>query len=161
MEIRKDQRQLCKPGNDGTEPPLNGRKRKVMIALWHRLTQYWPHWESLYGDVDGQPIYLWQKALSSFTELDLKGALTLCEDWTGKFPPTFPEFKQLCKAAKVERHARVTVQPQNPEVKSLEALGKGKRTDTEEAKRHKARLRRMLAGEEVETKEESMRILGL
>ena len=132
-----------------------------MIALWHKLTMYFPHWESLYGDVDGQPINSWQSALINFSELDLKGALTLCEDWTGKFPPTFPEFKQLCKAAKSQIDARVPYQPPNPEVKSLEAIGRAKQADTEAIKQHKERFRRMLAGEEVETVEESMRILGM
>ena len=161
MEIPKDRKRLYKPGNAETEKPLSGRRRKVMIALWHKLTIYFPHWETLYGDVDGQPIHSWQSALSSFTEMDLKGALALCEDWTGKYVPTFPEFKRLCKAAKAERQAMVTVQPPNPSVKSLEELGGGKRTDTEAIKRHKERFRRIMAGEEIETVEESMRILGL
>jgi hypothetical protein len=131
-----------------------------MIALWQRLTDYWPQWESLYGTVDDSTIYGWTGALNRFTEAELAGAIRSCEDWTGRYPPTFPEFKSLCVAAKADLES-IAHQPGDPEVKSLEHLAKVKREDTPVIVAEKKRLQKLLKGQSVESKEESIKRLGL
>jgi hypothetical protein len=72
-----------------------------MVAMWQRMNQWFGGlWESAYGSVDDQTISAWTGALERFSEPDLAGAIRSCEDWKGKYPPTFPEFKALVLAAR-------------------------------------------------------------
>jgi len=139
MEL-ENQKQLYKPATDATGKPLNERRRTIMVAMWQRMSDYFgPLWESAYGGVDDQAIYAWTGALAHYSESEIGGAVKACENWDGKFQPTFPEFKSMVMAA---RSAQAAKPPANPEpVASLEYFTKERRTDSEIAKREKKRMR--------------------
>ena len=134
-----------------------------MVAMWQRMSDYFgPLWESAYGGVDDQAIHAWHGALERYDEKDLGGAIRACENWDGKFPPTFPEFKSLVMAARSAQAGKQATERVSAEpVASLEHFTKVRRGDTVIAKREKARMAAILRGEDIESKEESMRILGL
>ena len=136
-----------------------------MIALWARMTQWFPQWQSLYGGVDDPAIYAWTGALARYTEDELGGAIRSCENWDGKFPPSFPEFKSMVMAARsatTPNHTdkRIAMEKQHGKpVAMIEHLAR--KATSEVAQRELAKMRRILAGEEVETREEAFRNLGL
>jgi hypothetical protein len=138
-----------------------------MIAMWERMGQWFGNlWESTYGTAEDQTIHAWTGALNRFSEQELAGAIRSCEDWDGKFPPTFPEFKALCMAARSAAKPNFTEQRIANEEKmkkglpgAIEHLAKHGISET--AKRELDRMRRIVAGEEIETFEESMTNLGL
>lgn len=136
-----------------------------MVALWQRLTDFWPQWESLYGTVDDAAIYAWTIELSKYEEADLAGALKQCTNWDGKFPPSFPEFKALVMAARSANKPTITEQ-------RIALEKKGATTDdfvnhldkpglSTVAKRELANIKKNMAGEEVMTKEQAMHNLKL
>lgn len=141
------------------------RRRRVMVLLWARMAAMFPQWESLYGDVDDPAISGWTKNLEGFTEQELGGAIKSCERWEGKFPPSYPEFRRQCMNARNE--AKPTVYDQRiarekaagQPISMIEHLSRVATSPT--AKRELARVMRLLAGEDVETKEQSMHNLNL
>jgi len=135
-----------------------------MIRLWHRMAEFFgPQWEASYGAVDGGAIYSWQGALNRYSEAELAGAVKSCENWDGKFPPTFPEFKALVMAARSAQKPTVTdnrlALEKAGEVPLIEHLAQY--AHSEVAKRELERMYRILAGEEVETFDQSYHNLSL
>jgi hypothetical protein len=126
-----------------------------------------PLWESSYGTVDDQAIYAWTGALNRYSEQELAGAINACQDWDGKFPPTFPEFKSMVMAARSAQAADQATP--SPEVKNLEHFTKVRRGDSEIAKREKKRMAAIPfspeslepSDDDVETFEESYKNLKL
>jgi len=155
------------PSSEPTRPSreqIEARRRKIMIAMWHRMADYFgPLWESSYGTIDGTTIYAWQGAMGQFTEADLAGGIKACENWTEKFPPTFGQFRSLIMAGrskpnfteKREAEEKITGQPAS----MIEHLSRY--ASSHVAQRELARMRGIMAGAEAETKDESMRLLGL
>ena len=155
-------KRLYKPEPEETVTPSDERRRTIMVAMWQRMADYFgPMWESAYGTVEDPAIYSWQGALDRYSETDLAGAIKSCQDWDGRFPPTFPEFKSLVMAARSAQAGNEATERVKTEVKNLEHFTKSQRGDSEIAKREKARMRAILRGEEVETKEESYQKLHL
>ena len=148
-------------------PPLNDpRRRKIMIALWERMGQWFgPRWENTFGTIDEQTIWSWHGALNRFSEDEIAGAMRQMEDWESPHPPNFPEFKALCMAARSKARKNFTdkrmevEQDAGIDVPMIEHLAR--HANSEVAQRELDRMRRIIAGEEVETKEESMRKLEL
>ena len=135
-----------------------------MVALWARLTAiYGSQWVSVYGDVDSPAFNGWSGMLESFAELELAGALKLCETRTGSFPPGFPEFRAMCAASRVTpnvtegRMAREKAAGQP--VSILEHLSRAASTPV--ALRELDRIRRIIEGEEVETFDQAYHNCGL
>jgi len=132
-----------------------------MVAMWQRMSDYFgPLWESAYGGVDDQAIHAWHGALERYDEKDLGGAIRACENWDGKFPPTFPEFKSLVMAARSAQAGQVATERAKT-TPSMEHFTTPKRGDSEIARREKKRMAAIGRGEEVETKAESYRNLDL
>lgn len=128
-----------------------------MVALWKKMREsFGGTWTREYGDIDGEAIWLWQRSLAMFTPNQLARGIKSAQEWTGRFPPNLPQFKDLCLTMRPEE-----IKPFKSEIKQLSDFTKRKRGDSETAKREKARIARILAGEEVETREESMHNLGL
>lgn len=131
------------------------RRRQLMVAMWHRMSTFFGSiWESQYGGVNDQGISSWSGALGEFTVEELGGAIGECQKWDGKFPPTFPEFRALCQSARSKSRPNWTEQRIEREV-GVAQLVKPKRGDSAIARRYKAMIRDMLAGEYDETVEES------
>jgi len=137
-----------------------------MVAMWERMGQWFGNlWESTYGSVNDQTIHAWTGALNRFTEQELAGAIRSCEDWDGKFPPTFPEFKALCMAARSAAKPNITERRLQRETRTgkpdsmIEHLSR--HASSHVARTELKKMKQIEAGEQVETKEESMTKLGL
>lgn len=140
-------------------------QRAVMVAMWHRLgALFGSAWESQYGTVQNQTIHAWAGALAEFGAAEIREAVRLCESWEDKFPPTFPQFKALCLSARnrgrnfTERRMELEKRHGKP-AGLIEHLQRVATSDV--AKREIERMKRIVAGEEVETREESYTNLGL
>ena len=137
-----------------------------MVAMWQRMTDFFgPQWEASFGNVDGSTIYAWTGALNRYSEMELAGAIKSCENWDGKFPPTFPEFKALVMAARSAANPnytekRIAVEKQTGQsVTMIEHLSRVANSPI--AKQELDRMNRILAGEDVESRETSYHNLGL
>ena len=69
---------------------------------------YGNQWVSVFGDVDGPAFNGWSSMLETITEMELAGALKLCETRAGTYPPGFPEFRGMCMAARAAARPNVT-----------------------------------------------------
>lgn len=144
---------------------FDDRRRRVMVALWARMTAMFPQWESLYGNVDSPGIAAWTRNLDGFTELELGGAIRLSERWEGKFPPMYPEFRAMCVNARNAAKPDVTAQRLAEEkaagqsatmIEHLSRIASGPTALAELERMH-----RLMAGEEVETFQQSFHACGL
>ena len=142
------------------------RRRRVLVAMWKRMRQYCGQsWTREYGDVNGETINAWMDALGIFTEDQIARGVKSCQDWTKDFPPTLGQFKKLCLTIRHEEKPNLTDQ----RIAREESAGKpdsmiehlSRHATTPVAQRELARMKRIMAGEEVETKEESYRVLEL
>ena len=142
------------------------RRRLVMAALWKRMREYFGQsWVREYGEVNGEAINTWMDALGIFTEEQLARGVKSCQDWTNDFPPTLAQFKNLCLTVRHEEKPNYTQRRMEREkaegksVSMLEHLARHAVSPTAKAELDK--MRRIIAGEEVETKQESYEKLGL
>lgn len=136
-----------------------------MVAMWHRMGAFFGSaWESQYGTTENQTIHAWQGALASLTVGELAHGIRRCEKWDGKFPPTFPEFRALCVSER-NRQRNLTeerIERERRTGQSDTALEHLARSATSEvAKRELDRMKRLHAGEHVESIEKSRHNLGL
>ena len=101
--------------------------------------------------------------LESFAELELAGALKLCETRSGTFPPGFPEFRAMCAASRVKPNVTeermATEKAAGQPVTMIEHLSR--LASSPVALRELDRMRRILAGEDVESFEASFHRCGL
>jgi hypothetical protein len=76
------------------------RKRALfMVDAWELLgDMFGGTWENAYGDAKGRAIGTWTRALSCFSETQVRAAVALCRDWQKPFPPTLGEFCELCRS---------------------------------------------------------------
>lgn len=129
------------------------RRRKVMVALWYRASQYLGGiWESQYGGVNDDTIYAWQNALATLSEEQIAIGVHALVDWQDKFPPTIGQFKALCK-----KDSPVT-RP-IPEERRLTSDRKLREIDEARA-RAILEMAKIKANAIDETREESLRNLG-
>jgi len=133
---------------------------KLMIALWQRMSDlFGVSWETQYGDVDGTAIKSWSRALADFTTEQLGRGIRACENWQKNFPPTLPQFKELCLTVKHEKPnftQRRMAAEKTSVMGHLESSAK-----SEVAKREVERMRAIMDGEEVETRAVSYMKMGL
>lgn len=122
-----------------------------MVALWERMGQWFGGlWEASYGTVNDQTIYAWTGALNQFSEQEIAGAMKQMEAWEEKYPPTFPQFRALCMAARSKARPSwteeriATERRGNPIAGVLEHLSK--RGLSETAKRELAKMRELVNG---------------
>ena len=135
-----------------------------MVALWKRLREYIGQtWVREYGDVNDGAFQSWLPALLEFSEEQIAQGVKACWNWTKDFPPTIGQFRQLCMTVSNQPNfteRRIAEEKSTGQPSSMiEHLSRSATTPT--AKRELERMRRILAGQDVETKDESMRILGL
>ena len=137
-----------------------------MVALWQRMTDYFgPQWQASYGTIDEGTIYSWTGALMCYTENEIAGAVKACQSWDGSFPPNFGQFKALVMAARSAANPnytekRIAVEKQTGQsVTMIEHLSRSATSDV--AKKELDRMKRILAGEDVESRETSYHNLGL
>lgn len=65
---------------------------------------YGHRWVSSYGaEVD--PCRVWEATLSDVTEEQIKAGLRACVDQRLEWPPTAPQFRELCEPKQVENAA--------------------------------------------------------
>jgi len=82
---------------------------KVIERLWNRMTQLYGHkWTSSYGEFDQDDT--WAMGLADLSLDQIKTGFVACLDSDEEWPPTLPQFRQLCK----ERKPDVTYVPQLP-----------------------------------------------
>ena len=99
------------------------------------------------------------RALGEFTEEQIASGAKSCQKWTKDFPPTLGQFRQMCM--EVTNAPNFTERRMETEIKSLTDFTKPCRADGPIAQREKQRIADILAGKEVETKDESMTRLAL
>jgi len=160
---RNENGETVKPSNAPTEAK-ESRRRTIMVAMWQRMTDYFgPQWEASYGNVDSGTIYAWTGALNQYSETNLAGAIRSCENWDGKFPPTFPEFKGLVLASRARQNftdKRMALEKSaGKPVALLEHLARS--AVSEIAQRELARMHDLLAGKEIEEFQTSYHNCGL
>jgi len=142
------------------------RRRAIMIAMWTRMGDYLglEKWKRHYGTKDGTACAAWTTALYEFDEDDIASAITSCQVWDGFDPPTLPQFRAMVVAIRKNREPTVTSERLAYEreveagniVEHLESIAK-----TPVAIRELERMKRILAGEEVETREQALHNLQL
>ena len=142
-----------------TKPASESSRRKlVMTTLWQRMAEIFGNqWELNYGGPDGGSIATWTNGLADYSEDQIRHGVQQCLKWESGFIPNLGQFARMCLTKPKqnftdERIAREVTTAQ---------LVKPKRGDSEVAKREKERMRRIMAGEDIESKEESIRKLGL
>ena len=131
-----------------------------MVTLWQRMAEIFGNqWELNYGAVNQSAFRTWTEGLAAYSEQQIAQGVKQCSRWESGFLPNLGQFARLCLSGKpaetVEAEHRVS------EVKSLEDFTRRKRTDSPIAAAEKEKIRRILAGEEVETKAESYAKLHL
>lgn len=138
--------------------PLTEQQR-IMAAIWHRLgALFGSAFESQYGPSGGSTYLAWQDALADLTVQQLRDGLKMCERWDGEFPPNGPKFRGLCVSARMK--GPNWTEQRIRDGKSLLERVKHK-ANTPTAKEELERLQRVLRGDSVESKEDSMRVLEL
>ena len=142
------------------------RQIAVMRLLWKRMREsFGQSWVREYGDVNGEAIHTWMGGLAQFSEQQIARGVKSAMEWTDTFPPTLPQFKKMCLTVRPEERKNVTEQRIEREAKQgkpdsvIEHLARNATSPI--AKRELERMRRIVAGEDVETKEQSYHILGL
>ena len=147
----------------GSDP---ARQREAMVALWRRLREYLGQsWVREYGEVDGSAIAAWSDALRDFTELQIARGVKWCQSWTQDWPPTLGEFRQMCltvRPEEIRNHTDRRIEIEKREGKPVSMLEHlARHASSPVAKRELERMRRLDAGEDVESIHDSWTILGL
>ena len=95
-----EQSKQSKPQQEGTFTKgslLSSHYRR----LWERMTEIYAHkWTSVYGV---EPVDTWVRGLSDMEPDDIAKGLEACLTNGDGWPPSLPEFRQLCRPAKVNR----------------------------------------------------------
>ena len=154
----------AKPSPSSMDTPEIIQRKKLMVWLWAKMSlTFGGGWEGTYGGVRDPGIKEWMDSLGIFTDDEIRGGRELALDWDGKYVPTLPQFRSLCFASrktpnfteKREAEEKITGKPAS----MIEHLSRYASSPT--AQRELARMRGVMAGAEAETKDESMRLLGL
>ncbi|KAA9133477.1 hypothetical protein F3N42_03755 [Marinihelvus fidelis] len=69
--------------------------------LWAVMKTMYPHAFKEYGGVDGPTFRYWERELKNY---NLAAGYQSLQQRSSEFPPTLPEFKQLCRAGKGYHH---------------------------------------------------------
>ncbi len=135
-------------------PQSIDRRKHVMVTLWERMADiFGNYWGLNYGEPGGRSMQTWAAGLAKYSESQIKHGVEQLANWNNRFPPNLGQFSALCLSSQPK-----TLPPSD--IKQLSDFTKPKRGDSEIARREKKRMARIQAGEDVETKEESMRNLG-
>jgi hypothetical protein len=146
------------------------RRAAIMLAMWQRMADYLgPKWERAYGSArredgsEGSAFHAWSRTLEGYEESDIGAAITACQRWADFDPPTIADFLSMVGKARQDRalvapvaDLRIAHKPDATVIEHLAQFGV-----TPVALAELDRMRRSAAGDEVETKAESMRILKL
>lgn len=128
------------------------RRRKIMVALWYRASQYLgPQFEAQFGTIEDDTIYAWQEGLRHLSEEQIAVGVDALSRWSERYPPTLGQFRQLCTAndtARSNQHAALTHSPDREKVAAAKF-------------RELQRIAQLRLDENPETREESLRNLGL
>ena len=137
-----------------------------MVALWKRLREYLGlSWTREHGEIDGSDIDTWQDALADFSEAQIARGVKWCQSWDREWPPTLPQFKNLCLTVRPEElpnytEKRMALEKQTGQpVAMLEHLARS--AHSEIAQRELERMRRILNDEDVESFDVSYHNCGL
>jgi hypothetical protein len=85
--------------------------------IWERMAGIFGHkWTSSYG---AEPSDTWLAGLIDMSEEELRTGLVACLTWPEEWPPTLPQFRQLCRPRREEAHRiyRAAL-PEPPEVRA-------------------------------------------
>ena len=141
------------------------RRRTIMLAMWQRMSDYLgPKWERAYKGAEGSAFAAWSRALEHHDEDDIASAIISMQAWEAFDPPTLPQFLAMVVAMERNRKPNVTSErlAHEREVEAgniIEHLQAHALSPV--AVRELDRMKRILAGEEIETKEQSMHKLGM
>lgn len=112
---------------------MAGLPLRVVSGLWNRLNHIYGHrWESSYGPALNEHGELndaaatWAKALGPCGPDDLARGLRACLNRVDGWPPTLPEFRELCQAPQPLAPYHVIVPPALPEPDHVKAARKAK-----------------------------------
>lgn len=96
-------RALSKPPQPKSAAPLSALPPQTMAnmaKLWRRMVEIYGHrWTAVHGlsvDADGSSATTWAKGLSGITGQQLAAGLEACIVRADSWPPTLPEFRELC-----------------------------------------------------------------
>ena len=178
MELKKPQHLVERlTQNDSPARPMNQqeiikkRHHALISRVWTIMSSHFLQKWAAAGDVDGSVFNEWLNGLKDMSVDQLRtGSMAIRDipvDRDGKvWPPSLPEFRAMCRnqSSRVQTYSDRNFTQEgidSGEVKSLKHFGKRKRGDTQNTIEAKKTFNKILAGEDVQTKEESMRVLGM
>jgi len=98
---------------------------KAMMRLWERMTQLWGHrHQSAWGqsvDANGNltdTAELWLQGLGRFTLSEIGNGVNKMVEKGQEWPPTLPEFMQMCKPKRLAPYHKMAEALPAPEVDS-------------------------------------------
>lgn len=71
-------------------------------------------WASSYGETDDGT---WEAGLSGLTEEEIKTGIVACLRWRQDWPPTLPQFRELCRPPTVAAHRLYLALPEPNEAR--------------------------------------------
>jgi hypothetical protein len=145
-------------GSSGKNLPnqVSITERQVAVArlLWKRMREsFGQSWVREYGDANGDAFQTWLIALAPFSEKQIGRGVKSAQEWTQAFPPTLPQFKQMCLTVRPGEKPNFTEQRIEREKEApnmIEHLASHAHSDI--AKQELDKMRRIMAGEDVETR---------
>ena len=142
------------------------RRELVMTTLWQRMGEIFGNqWELNFGAAGGSAYQTWTSGLADYSEEQIRNGVEQCRKWTSSFIPHMGQFIELCTVKRTDK-------PNFTDLRIAEEKRTGAGLDgmiehlskhalSETAKRELDRMRRIIAGEDIESFEESMTNLGL
>jgi len=101
---------------------------RIIDAVWQRMTEIYGHkWTSHYGTSDDSGT--WAKGLADMSGAELKAGFLACLTNGEPWPPSLPEFRNLCRPPKEKRENAAAYRytgPSLPHKISDEAKAKGR-----------------------------------
>lgn len=140
----------------------SARAEAVSIRLWQRMGEmFGAVFFNQYGATDENGRQTWKEGLAGYSEAQIARGVKNCLDWNKDFPPNLAQFAKLCLQLRAEEKPNVTEQriAREKETGVLDHLGSHARSDI--AKRELERMKRVVAGEDVEEFETSYHNCGL
>ena len=83
----------------------DGRRAKLQARVWEAMTElFGALWTTHAGSI---PSKAWRAGLATLTAEEIERGMTaLLNDWSERYPPTWPQFRMLCRPQTAEQRAR-------------------------------------------------------
>ena len=145
------------------EKSLQEKRRKlVMTTLWQRMTEMFGNqWELNFGPPGSGTFDTWTAGLAGYSEEQIKNGVEQCRHWDSGFVPNLGQFSKMCLTKRTDKPNFTDRRIEN-EKKANSLIGHlSSHADSPIKKQELERMKAIMRGEDVETKDESMTNLGL